>query len=116
MPLVQFLFIIAVVIALSAGQVLFKLAAPTIDFTLRGALNNFTNTRLILALGIYVIATALWLVVLRSTPLRIAYPFAALAFFIVPVIAHFLLGESIGWNTFLGAALIAAGVLVSVLK
>ena len=116
MTLFQFLFIIAVVIALSAGQVLFKLAAPTIDFSLGGALNNFTNTKLLLALGIYVIATALWLVVLRSTPLRIAYPFAALAFFIVPVCAHFLLGEAIGWNTFLGAALIAAGVLVSVFK
>jgi undecaprenyl phosphate-alpha-L-ara4N flippase subunit ArnE len=92
------------------------MAAPTIDFSVGGAFGNFCNGKLMLAVGVYVVATVLWMAVLKSTPLRIAYPFAALAFFIVPIAAHFVLGEYIGWNTFVGAGLIAAGVLVSVIR
>ena len=54
--------------------------------------------------------------VLKATPLRIAYPFAALAFFIVPVLSHFFLGEDLHWNTFAGAFLIALGVWVSIYR
>jgi undecaprenyl phosphate-alpha-L-ara4N flippase subunit ArnE len=52
--------------------------------------------------------------VLKATPLQVAYPFGALAFFVVPILAHFLPGESINWNTFAGPSLIAIDVWVSV--
>lgn len=114
MSLSQLLFIILTVIALSAGQILFKMAATELDFSSIGFINSLLNIKLIVALVVYFFATIMWLLVLRETPLRVAYPFAALAFIIVPVLAHFLLGESIGWNTFVGAGLIAIGVYVSI--
>ena len=54
----------------------------------------------------YLFATITWLFVLKATALRVAYPFGALAFFIVLVLAHLLPGESIKWNSFAVAALI----------
>jgi undecaprenyl phosphate-alpha-L-ara4N flippase subunit ArnE len=114
MPLSQLSFIFLTVTALSAGQILFKMAASSFEFSVAGFISSLVNIKLILALVVYFFATIMWLFVLKATPLRIAYPFAALAFFAVPILAHFLLGESLNWNTFAGAALIAIGVYVSV--
>lgn len=102
--------------SLSIGQILFKISASAINLSFSGFINSLLNIKLVIALSVYFIATIMWLLVLKSTPLRVAYPFAALAFFIVPVLAHFLLGENISWNTFVGASLIAIGVWVSVYK
>ncbi len=114
MSLAQLSLILLTVIALSAGQILFKMAAGSFEFSAAGLINGLLNAKLIIALVVYFFATIMWLFALKATPLRIAYPFVASAFFIVPVLAHFLLGESINWNTFAGAALIAIGVVVSV--
>ena len=116
MTIVQIAFILLTVISLSAGQILFKLAVASIEFSAGGFVNALLNLKLIIALVVYALATIMWLFVLKSTPLRIAYPFTASAFFVVPVLAHFLLGEHISWNTFAGASLIALGVFVSVYK
>ena len=110
----QFALIILTVAALSAGQMLFKMAATSMEFSSAGFLDSLLNTKLIVALIVYFVATIMWLIVLKVTPLRIAYPFVSLAFIVVPILAHFFLGESINWNTFAGAGLIAAGVWVSV--
>lgn len=116
MPLPQFAFTILTVIALSVGQILFKMAASNLEFSTKGFLKSLLNTKLFIALIVYIFATIMWLIVLRNTPLRIAYPFAALAFFIVPILAYFLLGENINWNTFAGGIIIAFGVWLSVYK
>ena len=116
MSLMQFTFIILTTIALSVGQVLFKVAATTFDVSSGHWMSNLFNTKLLIALAVYFFATIMWLLVLRVTPLRIAYPFAAVAFFLVPVFAHFFLGEEIGWNTFAGAGLIGCGVWVSTFR
>lgn len=114
MSIFQFIFIIGTVIALSVGQVLFKLASVSFELSISGMWSSFTNIKLIAALIVYLLATVMWLLVLKVTPLRLAYPFAALAFFVVPILGYFLLGEQLSWNTFAGAALIALGVYVSV--
>ena len=114
MSLTQLSFILLTVVALSAGQILFKMAAGSFEFSASGFINSLLNIKLIIALVVYFFATIMWLFVLKDTPLRVAYPFFALAFFVVPILAHFLLGESINWNTFAGSALIAIGVWVSV--
>lgn len=113
MSLVQLAFILLTVLALSVGQILFKLAAGSIKFGAADLLGSMLNAKLFVALLVYFLATVMWLFVLKLTPLRVAYPFAALAFFIVPVLAHFFLGERLMWNTFAGAALIGVGVWVS---
>ncbi len=114
MSFFQLTFILLTVAALATGQILFKLASETLSFTASGFLASLFDLRLLAALFVYGVATIMWLAVLKMTPLRLAYPFIALAFVIVPILAHFILGEKIGWNTFAGAALIGVGVWLSV--
>lgn len=116
MTLPQFLLIVLTVTFLSIGQILFKLASEDIILTSTGIFPSLMNLKLLIALAVYAIATLLWLVSLKGVPLRVVYPFAAMAFFIVPTLAHFFLGETIGWNTYVGAAIIAVGVVVSVIR
>jgi drug/metabolite transporter (DMT)-like permease len=111
----QLSLIVMTVLSLSVGQVLFKLAADELMFSLSALPQMLLNTKLWLALVVYFAATFLWLMVLKQTPLRVAYPFAAMAFVFVPVLAHLILGESVSWPTFLGAAIIILGVFVSTL-
>ena len=105
MSLYQLVFIILTVFALSVGQILFKFAAGSFEFSVTGIIKNLTNINLIIALAVYFLATIMWLFVLKSTPLRVAYPFIALAFIVVPILSHFLIGERIYWNTFAGATM-----------
>lgn len=116
MSLMQFALIILTVFALSTGQILFKLAATSFTYNPDSMVSSFLDMKLIVALLVYAVATVMWLMVLRSMPLRLAYPFVALAFFIVPIMAHYLLGETLNWKTFAGAALIGIGVWVSILE
>lgn len=116
MSISQILFISLTVAALSIGQILFKLASSTIEFSIVGLWSALFNTKLIIALLVYFFATVMWLLTLKQTPLSIAYPFSALAFFIVPTLAHFFLGETLQWNTLAGAAVIALGVYISVCR
>lgn len=112
----QFLLIVFTVILLSIGQVLFKYASEKIDINQNGIIFGlFLNPIVILALIVYAIATITWIISLIGVELRIAYPFAALAFLIVPILSHLFLGESLSVNTFIGAFLIIFGVLVSIL-
>lgn len=111
MTISQIVFIALTIAALSVGQVLFKLAAmdmKNISFL------TLLQPKLILALCVYAVATVLWIGALRTTPLRLAYPFASLAFFIVPILSWLWIGEAISLNTFLGAAVILIGVWISV--
>jgi drug/metabolite transporter (DMT)-like permease len=116
MTLLQVALILLTVFALASGQILFKLAATSFTYDSANIIGSFLNIKLIVALLVYAVATVMWLVVLRSMPLRLAYPFVALAFVIVPVMAHYLLGEAIGWKTFAGAGLIGIGVWISILE
>lgn len=111
----QLLLIVMTVLALSVGQVLFKLAADELVFSVSALPQMLLNMKLWLALMVYFAATFLWLMVLKQTPLRVAYPFAAMAFVFVPILAHLVLGETISWPTFLGSAIIILGVFVSTL-
>lgn len=114
MTYIQLAFILLTVSALSVGQILFKLASESITFTGAGFVASLLDLRLLVALAVYGGATIMWLAVLKMTPLRLAYPFVALAFVIVPILAHFILGEKLSWNTFAGAVLIGLGVWLSV--
>lgn len=112
----QFFLITITVLSLSIGQVLFKVASSTLVIHPSGLVRSLINPTLIIALLVYAIATIMWLLVLKQTPLRIAYPFAALAFVFVPFFAHYLLHEPMPWNTLAGALVICLGVWISSLR
>lgn len=114
MSIQQFIFALFTVLIISAGQILFKLAAEGIDVSGKGLLHSFLfNWQLIVALVVYGIATISWLFVIRGVPMRVAYPIAALSFIIVPILSAIFLGESITFKTLLGGFVILFGVYVS---
>lgn len=114
MSLQNFTLTILTVFALSIGQVLFKLAARGLDGTESLISQIMANHYLWIALTVYALATVFWIGLLRQIPLNVAYPFVALAFFIVPVLGHWVLGEPLRWQNLVGALAIVIGVWISV--
>lgn len=110
----HFVLTVLTVLALSIGQILFKLAARGLEGT--GSLMGqiVSNHYLWIALTVYAVATVFWIGLLRQIPLSLAYPFVALAFFIVPVLGHWFLDEPLRWQNLVGALAIVIGVWISV--
>ena len=115
MSLQSIILAILTVIGLSTGQILFKLAAQNLNGDGSILMLALKNTHLWIALFVYGVSTLFWILLLRQVPLKLAYPFVGCAFFIVPLLAHFFLGESISWHSIVGAVLIASGIYVSLL-
>lgn len=103
---------LACVLAIAVGQILFKLAARAADPT-TGFPWEFVNVYFVAAILVYGGATFLWVWLLKTLPLNVAYPFVGLAFILVPLMGAFLLDESVDWRHLAGGALIAVGVAVS---
>jgi len=113
MTLIQLVLTLACVAAIAGGQILFKLAARAGEASSAAFPWDIVNVWLIAALAVYGGATLLWVWLLKTLPLNVAYPFVGFAFVIVPVLASLLLGESLDWRHLAGGLLIAAGVGVS---
>ncbi len=97
---------------IAAGQVLFKLTSASAgDFGFRGLLHLALNPLLIAALALYGIGTLVWIYVLKSVPLTLAYSVMGLTFCFVPLLAQLFLGETLTLRYAFGAALIVAGML-----
>jgi drug/metabolite transporter (DMT)-like permease len=103
---------LACVAAVATGQILFKLAARASEGGGPFPWGLF-NGWLFAALAVYGTATILWVWVLKTVPLNVAYPFMSLAFVVVPLAAALVLGEATDWRHLAGGALIAAGVAVA---
>jgi undecaprenyl phosphate-alpha-L-ara4N flippase subunit ArnE len=114
LSLQQLLLTALTVLAMSGGQILFKLAARNMASGegLQGQV--LQNHWLWVALVVYAAATVFWVLLLRQMPLSVAYPFVALAFLIVPLLSHWLLGEALHWQNLVGAGVIVVGVWISV--
>ncbi len=115
MSITNILLTILCVFGISSGQVLFKIAARfasgSTDVLSMGR-DLVLNPYLLGGLVVYVATTFLWIWLLRTVPLSVAYPFMALAFLFVPVMGAIFLGEPLSIRNALGAALIIMGILV----
>jgi drug/metabolite transporter (DMT)-like permease len=100
------------VLAIACGQVLFKMAARGAGEG-SGSVMDLLNPWLFAALVVYGFATLLWVWVLKTIPLNVAYPFMGFAFVVVPLLAAYFLHESLDWRHLAGGVLIAAGVAVA---
>lgn len=100
---------------LSVGQLLFKKAALS-SFklnTLENVALLIFNLWFILALIFYGLATLLWMVILQSTPLTIAYLFVALGFIFIPLASSIVFGERLDMNYLFGSLLIMIGIIIA---
>jgi drug/metabolite transporter (DMT)-like permease len=113
MSLTQLVLTLACVGAIAGGQILFKLAARAGEASGASFPWDILNPWLAAALVVYGAATFLWVWLLKTLPLNVAYPFMGFAFVIVPVLGALLLGEALDWRHLAGGALIAAGVAVA---
>lgn len=100
---------------LATGQTLFKLAALNMrqGTAVESLLSLPTLASFWASLALYGCATLLWIWLLQSIPLSRAYPFVALGFVIVPVMAALFFGERLTFTYGIGTVLIVAGVMVT---
>ena len=67
-----------------------------------------------IAFIVYGGATLMWIHLLRSVALTVAYPLMALSFVAVPILSWWFFDEQLKVTTILGGIIIVAGVWVSV--
>lgn len=116
MPIRSILLTLLCVLLIAVGQLLFKSAAERwqVNGLSWSTAVGFLSPVMLLALFVYGFATLLWVYVLRTVPLAQAYVLFSLAFLIVPLLAHFFLGERLHVNTLIGGAIIVVGVIIAV--
>lgn len=107
---VSWVLALACVVAIAAGQVLFKRVGLEVE-----SAGTWIDARVIAyaaaSFVLYGAATLLWIHVLRTAPLSRVYPLMALSFVLVPLASWYLYGDGLTpWHG-LGIALIVLGVL-----
>jgi drug/metabolite transporter (DMT)-like permease len=97
------------VLIISAGQILFKMAANSFDRE-----NNILRVLLVpevwVAFVLYGLATLLWIYILNKHELSKAYPFVSLTFVIVPLLSVIFLKEKLDMYYFIGIGCILLGL------
>ena len=110
MNLWHYVVILACVVGIAAGQILFKHVARALSTSAQlwdpSVLAPFAG-----ALAIYGIATISWIWVLQFVPLNRAYPFMALSFVLVPAASRLFFAEAFGATYVVGVGLICVGVI-----
>jgi multidrug transporter EmrE-like cation transporter len=95
------------------GQVLLKYAMTRVgrlqlSFEMLG--RAATQPYFVVAIAIYVLALLIWMQVLSSTPLNIAYSVLAITYVLVPIFSYFAFGEQMTAGKMIGVAFILVGV------
>lgn len=111
LPLHMISLLLATPFLIAAGQVMFKMTGLKLAAHPAAPIQSALLSPIFLsALGLYGGATLLWVYVLKTVPLSYAYSFMALTFVIVPLMAHFWIGEAISPRYYLGMGLVLAGL------
>jgi len=101
------------VLGIAIGQILFKLSANSLHQT-GSYFAPKTAVTLFSALVLYGVTTIAWIWVLQKIELGKVYPLMALAFILVPLGSHLILGERFQPQYFVGVILIMIGIVVAV--
>jgi len=112
--LLDFVLLVAYAVALSMGQLLFKLAAPATQLSdpaaaLRALL---TSPAFLGGAVLYAGLMFFWTWLLGRVPLNYAYPVVALCFVLVPLMSWLFFGERAGTTYFVGLLFIVVGVAI----
>ena len=115
---VNFLLLGVFTLILSAGQLLFKRVGLSIRGKplLEAASGLLTDPALYAALATYGAATMLWIWILARVPLVQAYPWIGAGLVIVPLLSSHFFGERVTPLFWVGAGLIAVGVVLTQLS
>lgn len=118
MPSVPVMLAILTAFSMAGGQMLFKLGAPSWQGnSVREWIWSFLcNPFLVGAIFLYAVTILVWIYVLRTLPLSLAYPLTALSYVVVPLLSYLFLQEKMGWQAVVGSAVIIVGVVITHLK
>ena len=105
-------YIIACVVGISFGQVLFKYAAILFKEA-KSILYLPFLAYLTTALIVYGISASLWVYILQFVPLSRAYPFVAICFILVPAAGWLIFGEKLDLRYLIGIIFICIGVVLA---
>jgi len=106
-----YLGVLACVLCIGLGQVLFKATAVAIEQS--GTVFAMRPLMIFGSAFVLYSATAVgWVLLLRHVDLGKIYPFNALAFVVVPALSAYFFGERFGPTYFAGALLIGAGIML----
>ena len=111
MDTTRLLLLFLTVAGLSAGQILFKLAAESLPARPQVwdiAFNYFT----IAAITLYAAITFLWIFLLKDGDLSKTYPIISLSFVLVPAASWIVFGETLDRANFLGLGFIIVRVIL----
>lgn len=101
------------VFGIAAGQIMFKISAGSLQRA-----GTFFDIKTLIILGsafaLYGLTTIAWVWVLQKVELGKAYPLMALAFVLVPIGSHFILGERFHAQYFIGVLFIMFGIVLAV--
>jgi drug/metabolite transporter (DMT)-like permease len=111
--MLTYLIAFACILGLAVGQLLFKMSALALERS-GSWFSTETLTALFMAGSVYGITSIAWVWVLGRLDLGRAYPMMALAFVLVPIGSRLFFEERFTPGYFVGAALIVAGIVVSV--
>jgi drug/metabolite transporter (DMT)-like permease len=104
--------ILACVIVMTIGQILFKQVA--INYNKTGNLFDVSVMGILVVAGVmYVASSGLWVWALRSVEISRAYPYFALGFVFVPLLGALIFGEMLTLKYGLGVLMIIAGVILT---
>lgn len=120
MSALHVVLLLAYASGMSAGQLLFKLAADSalgaqasggaLDQVARMLLNPF----FICAMVMYFALSVMWVWILSFIPLSRAYPFVAAAFVVTPLLSHVFFQEPLDLRFAFGLLLIVSGLVLVV--
>jgi len=112
-----FLILLAGVLLNAGAQLLLKAGVQPLGAigetpgTLLPALvTAFSRVPVLAGLACYVVSVAVWLIALSRVDVSIAYPMLSLGYIINAIAAHYLLGEAVTLQRWLGIGFIIVGV------
>jgi drug/metabolite transporter (DMT)-like permease len=107
------LMLMAVTVAsICAGQILFKMVAMRANEH-QTYFDPSVIMLLAVALAVYGSATLIWIRVLQTVPLAVAYMFMSLSFVFVPLMAVLVFREPVSTRFVIGAMMIVIGLGIS---
>ena len=98
----------------AAGAVLAAFGQVSLKAGAQGRLASidFVNGWIALGLALYFAGTVLWILALSSAPLTVVYPFTALTYVLVNVLAFVLFGERLSVQGLLGTGVVLLGLFL----
>ena len=100
-------------VGISAGQLLFKMAGNRLNSGVP-ALDSRVFLLVALSFALYAATSIFWIYLLKRIPLSTGYILLASTYFIVPLSASLLFGETLKPQYWLGALFIGFGIFITV--